>query len=74
MRRFIIAIATITACTDEAPAWQLECEALTGEVRADACKEACGSGSTCPGAEQYACELECRTCTPEVAWCPAVAE
>ena len=26
------------------------------------------------GADQAACELECNACTPDVAWCPAVAQ
>lgn len=63
---------TAAACTDaDPPAWHLTCEALEPAAeRPDACKEACGADQLCPGADQPTCELECRACSPDVAWCP----
>jgi hypothetical protein len=67
---------TTSACTDaDPPAWQLACEALEpGDPRGNACKESCGAGELCPGADQPTCEAECNACAPDVAWCPAVGQ
>ena len=69
----VAAMAVVPACvTDEPPAWLLECEATpAGDPRGNLCKEACGAAELCPGASQPLCELECRACSPDAAWCPA---
>ena len=71
----ILAALVASACTTtEPPAWLATCEELEpANARPGACKEACASDQRCPGASQPACELECRACTSDVAWCPTDA-
>ena len=58
------------ACADEPPAWLVACESATPAQLADACKESCAAAELCAGASQPACEIECRACAPDAAWCP----
>lgn len=68
IRCVCVASLFFSACVDSAA--PLPGPACDAPARPEFCKESCPA-ATCPGQAQSACELECRACAPDVAYCPA---